>query len=723
DINDNKENTNLNKPNDKENNDVQQCNNASIGVRPLYPSLLVVPRAGPKAKVKKWLEDIPNQWDHLVDREEDALTFCQQDQIDSGSTVQPDSLLMKKLSSYRTSFGGLPKKQDRKDKCRRRSLCLQKKIIELPTSSRRQTIIVGEVKKNMNEEINPFLGFTSTENANRSRCSASRNTDEIADDIVLIDDQGLNKSVPEKSSIFYKKKSHTSARQTTTNKSEIAINNSSICNDQLIDEETNYISKHEKKPVLMDEMDFAPFPSISNVGYAEIASSDYDLPCGFRQHQISKMISYNNNMFQMSLRQNNSDEYESLKEKIVIADSRILLRPRSARKKWSRNGKWESITEELQQNIWSEALRPVGTDELIADSTIVHKLCDWIGMWKERLQKSRSHKTDVRIANRQKRRDSDSFDSFNSDEEGEQLCNTAIIYGHCGSGKTSLIYAVSKRYEMHVLEIASNEKRNGLQLKCKLQGATHSHKCDVIYDKHDDGFWPALRTLCKEAHTPVIIVCEDISLVQKQLGLELPVVIFPLIRPEVQIVSSHLQELCATLNISVCSDICYALAEQYNGDLRACINHLQFYSGEGSDNSLRTLMKQSKSEKQIEIEALPKKCHFVSYNVILRNDHSYEPGAVLSSTDREEEVKVVENDMHVAVKVTRSALPAIEYFPLLDVILDYIPYLCIMNKASRAKMPTSRRALHYFDELHSDSQIDSSGALKNVLTQYYLLIH
>lgn len=38
------------------------------------------------------------------------------------------------------------------------------------------------------------------------------------------------------------------------------------------------------------------------------------------------------------------------------------------------------------------------------------------------------------------------------------------------------IYAVSKRYEMHVLEIASNEKRNGLQLKCKLQGATHSHK-------------------------------------------------------------------------------------------------------------------------------------------------------------------------------------------------------------------------------------------------------
>lgn len=58
-----------------------------------------------------------------------------------------------------------------------------------------------------------------------------------------------------------------------------------------------------------------------------------------------------------------------------------------------------------------------------------------------------------------------------------------------------------------------------------------------------------------------------------------------------------------------------------------------------------------------------------------------------------------------------------------DVILDYIPYLCIMNRASRAKMPASRRAQHYFDELHGDSQIDSSGTLKNTLTQYYLLTY
>lgn len=36
----------------------------------------------------------------------------------------------------------------------------------------------------------------------------------------------------------------------------------------------------------------------------------------------------------------------------------------------------------------------------------------------------------------------------------------------------------------------------------------------------------------------------DISLVRKQLGFEMPVLIFPLVRPEVQTVSSHLQVRC-----------------------------------------------------------------------------------------------------------------------------------------------------------------------------------
>uniref|UniRef100_A0AAF5Q4E7 ATPase AAA-type core domain-containing protein n=2 Tax=Wuchereria bancrofti TaxID=6293 RepID=A0AAF5Q4E7_WUCBA len=748
DVNADKENGNLNILNDKQSNDEQKCNEASDGLQHLRASLLVVPRTGPKAKVKKWLQDLPNQWCHLVD--EDAFMWNQQKQITDENMIECNSILIKKHSLRRQSFGGLPKKQNKRNKCCRKSLLFQKAVSKLSAPNRSQAIIVGEAKENVYGESS-FSNTTCTENVDQSRCSASAvSCNQNTDEVVLLDDQGLS-NIPGNSLTFYKNKIDTrNTRQTTTNKAETIMKSSSICGDKLIGEEMNSMLKLEKKPVFTDEMDFAPFPSVSNIGYAEIPSVNYDLPCELRQHQIPKVVLYNNNTFQISFRKKSFCEDEELEQKV---DSRIPSRSRSARKKLSKSRRWKSLTEELQENTWSEALRPMKTDELIVDGPTVRKLCDWINMWKERLRKSRNNKKDVIVPTRRKKRDSDS-DSFDSDEKVEQLCNTAIIYGHCGSGKTSLVYAVSKRYEMHVLEIASNEKRNGLQLKCKLQGATHSHKfpmstmvnqmffrnekndgkmiedsiilvddCDVIYDKHDDGFWPALRVLCREARTPIIIICEDISLVRKQLGFEVPVLIFPLIRPEVQTVSSHLQEICAALNISVCSDTCCALAEQYNGDLRACINQLQFYSGEDSNNSLRMLMKRLKSEEQTKFETLSKKCHFISYNVMLRHDHSYEPRTILSLTDREEEDlhNVEKSDMHAAVKITRSVLPATEYFPLSDVILDYIPYLCIMDKASRAKMPASRRAQHYFDELHGDSQIDSSGTLKNVLTQYYLL--
>lgn len=618
DVNDDKENANLNILNDKQSNDEQKCNEASDSLQHLRASLLVVPRTGPKAKVKKWLQDLPNQWCHQA-HEEDAFMWNQQEQITDESIAKCDSILIQKHSLRRQSFGGLPKKQDKGNKSCRKSLLFQKTVSKLSGPNRSQTIIVGEVKGNVYGESS-FSNLTCAENVDQTRCcsasavSCSRNTDEVDDEVVLLDDQGLT-NIPGNSLIFYKNKIDTrNTRQTTTNKAETVMKSSLICGDKLVGEEMNSLLRHEKKTVFMDEMDFAPFPSVSNIGYAEILSVNYDLPCELRQHQIPKMVLYNNNnTFQISFRRKSFCEDE-LEQNV---GSHIPLRSRSARKKLSKSGRWNSLTEELQENTWSEALRPMETDELIIDGPTVRKLCDWINMWKERLRKSRDNKKDIIVPSRRKKRDSDSFDSCDSDEV-EQLCNTAIIYGHCGSGKTSLVYAVSKRYEMHVLEIASNEKRNGLQLKCKLQGATHSHKfpmstmvnqmffrnekndgkmiedsiilvddCDVIYDKHDDGFWPALRALCREARTPIIIICEDISLVRRQLGFEVPVLIFSLIRPEVQSVSSHLQKLCAALDISVCSDTCCALAEQYNGDLRACINQLQFYSGEDSNNCLR----------------------------------------------------------------------------------------------------------------------------------------
>lgn len=67
------------------------------------------------------------------------------------------------------------------------------------------------------------------------------------DDVILLGDQELN-SIARKSLTFCKKKVLVgNTKQTTTNKLETAMNNSSVCGGQLINGETNSIAKREKK--------------------------------------------------------------------------------------------------------------------------------------------------------------------------------------------------------------------------------------------------------------------------------------------------------------------------------------------------------------------------------------------------------------------------------------------------------------------------------------------
>lgn len=46
------------------------------------------------------------------------------------------------------------------------------------------------------------------------------------------------------------------------------------------------------------------------------------------------------------------------------------------------------------------------------------------------------------------------------------------------------------------------------------------------------------------------------------------------------------------------------------------------------------LIERLKNGEQVEFETLPKKCYPISYNAILRYDHSYEPGSVVSSANQ-----------------------------------------------------------------------------------------
>lgn len=64
---------------------------------------------------------------------------------------------------------------------------------------------------------------------------------------------------------------------------------------------------------------------------------------------------------------------------------------RKRKSQW--NARSNSAPEELEQNTWSEALRPKETYELTTEKVTVREICEWIEGWKKRLLNSRNRKS------------------------------------------------------------------------------------------------------------------------------------------------------------------------------------------------------------------------------------------------------------------------------------------------------------------------------------------
>ncbi|VDN17571.1 unnamed protein product [Gongylonema pulchrum] len=609
-------------------------------------------------------------------------------------------------------------------------------------------------------------------------------------------------------------------------------------------QECEFEPSRKKRRVLAEEsiVDCAPFPSISNVGYAQIAPIDYELP--FKERPCAAPNATSCAAF--SFRKIISEKEVAVDKNAEPCAASIPPTGNKNKKRVRRRSQWKVKSQlnmqELEQNLWSEVSRPMEADELSVDRGTTRELRNWLEAWKTRLHRSRNHQTDKKV----KRRRHDICQD--SDDDENNLYNTAIIYGPSGSGKTSLVYALARRYGMHVLELASNEKRNGAQLKSKLQGAAHSHKfstaaaanyvfplaarknepavvdsliliddCDVVYDEQDDGFWYTLKNLCREARTPIILTCEDVDLVHRELGAGISFLTCELSRPQPDTATGQLKVafFAVFLKLTV-----YALARRYgmhvlevasnekrNGaqlksklqgaahshkfstattanhvfplvarknepavvDSLILIDDCDVVYDEQDDGfwyTLKSLCREARtpiiltcedvdlvrrelgagisfltcelSRPQSDAAAgqlkvaffavflkLTLLCDAANLNVsaavcaALVEEYKCDLRACINHLQEDEfEVEFEKTTAHEAVRVTRIVLPATEYFPLSDVVLDYVPYLYIMNASSLAKIAVARRAQHYFDNFRGDSQLDPSGSMRASLQLY-----
>ncbi|XP_040311203.1 ATPase family AAA domain-containing protein 5 [Herpailurus yagouaroundi] len=135
----------------------------------------------------------------------------------------------------------------------------------------------------------------------------------------------------------------------------------------------------------------------------------------------------------------------------------------------------DSGTEDM---LWTEKYQPQNSSELIGNELAIKKLHSWLKDWKRRAELE--ERQNLKGKKDEKQEDlSDSIDfKGSSDEEENRLCNTVLITGPTGVGKTAAVYACAQELGFKIFEVNASSQRSGRQILSQLKEATQSHQVD-----------------------------------------------------------------------------------------------------------------------------------------------------------------------------------------------------------------------------------------------------
>ncbi|KAG8438520.1 hypothetical protein GDO86_004911, partial [Hymenochirus boettgeri] len=124
--------------------------------------------------------------------------------------------------------------------------------------------------------------------------------------------------------------------------------------------------------------------------------------------------------------------------------------------------------------LWTEKYQPQHSNEIVENTSAIRQLHCWLRDWKVRAEKEER---------RQDKEKSDTWDQSDfldscSDSEEESLCNTVLITGPPGVGKTAAVYACAQELGFKVFEVNASCQRSGRQILAQLKEATQSHQVD-----------------------------------------------------------------------------------------------------------------------------------------------------------------------------------------------------------------------------------------------------
>ncbi|XP_008935808.1 PREDICTED: ATPase family AAA domain-containing protein 5, partial [Merops nubicus] len=157
---------------------------------------------------------------------------------------------------------------------------------------------------------------------------------------------------------------------------------------------------------------------------------------------------------------------------------------------------------EKEDMLWTEKYQPQDSSELVGNKKEIERLHSWLKEWKKRAdwEEKRNQKGEKEDKEHQDSLDNLDFKDSKSDiEEETSLCNTVLITGPPGVGKTAAVYACAQELGFKIFEVNASCQRSGRQILSQLKEATQSHQVDK---KGINAHKPCFFNSCSSAKSP-----------------------------------------------------------------------------------------------------------------------------------------------------------------------------------------------------------------------------
>ncbi|NXN93985.1 ATAD5 protein, partial [Rhinopomastus cyanomelas] len=156
----------------------------------------------------------------------------------------------------------------------------------------------------------------------------------------------------------------------------------------------------------------------------------------------------------------------------------------------------------VEDVLWTEKYQPQDSSELVGNKKEIERLHSWLKEWKKRAdwEAKRNQKREKEDKEHHDSLDSSDFKDSKSDlEEETSLCNTVLITGPPGVGKTAAVYACAQELGFKIFEVNASCQRSGRQIVSQLKEATQSHQVDK---KGVNAHKPCFFNSCSSAKSP-----------------------------------------------------------------------------------------------------------------------------------------------------------------------------------------------------------------------------